>query len=179
ILGDFRETAISDLESDRRLENPSHKGWRLPQDEPYPSPEDGSIGDGEDQDRPAEFVMRAIRARRGQPAFRNALRERYGDRCQITGCPVLDVLEAAHIRPYRTEADNAPDNGLLLRAYLHTLFDLDLLGIEPQTLTIHLHPRVAQAFSLDRQRLGVNGHQLDQSALEARWELFQARLKES
>jgi HNH endonuclease len=35
----------------------------------------------------------------------------------------LDILEAAHISPYRGEEDNHPENGLLLRADLHTLFD--------------------------------------------------------
>jgi hypothetical protein len=31
-------------------------------------------------------------------------------------------------------------NGLLLRADLHTLFDLNFLGIEPDTLTVRVHP---------------------------------------
>lgn len=177
ILGDFRNTAAPNQNSNRILEDRSRNSEVLPQEDAYPSPEDGNIVDDEDQDQSAEFVMRAIRARRGQSAFRNTLRERYGDQCQISGCPILDVLEAAHIRPYRTEADNAPSNGLLLRADLHTLFDLDLLGIKPQDLTIHLHPRVARAYSFDQERLGANGHDLDQAALEYRWENFRDRLK--
>jgi hypothetical protein len=178
ILADFRQTAISDFESGGRLENSSHNRWRLPHDEPYPSPEDGAIGDDIDQGRPDEVVMRAIRARRGQPAFRNALRERYGDRCLVTGCPVLDALEAAHIRPYRTEADNAPDNGLLLRADLHTLFDLDLLGIEPHSLIIRLHPGATPYYAeFDGRCLERHGHTLDQTALEQRWALFRSRLE--
>ena len=32
--------------------------------------------------------------------------------------------------PYRGTKDNHPDNGLLLRADIHTLFDLDMIGID-------------------------------------------------
>ncbi|MEO2018753.1 MAG: HNH endonuclease signature motif containing protein [Fuerstiella sp.] len=54
----------------------------------------------------------------------------------------IAVLEAAHIRPYRRPEDNDVQNGLLLRADIHTLFDLNLLGIEPGTWQIHIHPRI-------------------------------------
>lgn len=47
-----------------------------------------------------EKVLREIRARRGQKQFRDALIEAYEGRCAVTGCDVLDVLEAAHITPY-------------------------------------------------------------------------------
>lgn len=86
------------------------------------------------------LLYRQIRERRGQQQFRNSLRSRYGDRCLITGCEVLDVLEAAHIKPYRREEDNNPENGLLLRADIHTLFDLNLIGIDPNRLSILVHP---------------------------------------
>lgn len=60
-------------------------------------------------------------------------------RCVISGWDIVGLLEAADIRPYRGLADdNEPSNGLLLRCDLHTLFDLDLLGIEPETLTVRL-----------------------------------------
>jgi hypothetical protein len=32
--------------------------------------------------------------------------------------------------------------GLLLRTDLHTLFDLDLVGIHPKTLFVSVHPKV-------------------------------------
>jgi hypothetical protein len=91
------------------------------------------------------LVMRQIKARRGQHLFRNALRDRYGDVCLISGCMMMDVVEAAHIKPYRGELDNHPGNGLLLRADLHTLFDLDLIGIQPAALTVRVHPKAKQA----------------------------------
>jgi hypothetical protein len=83
-----------------------------------------------------ERAFRAIRLRRGQPAFRAALLEAYGRRCAITGCSVVDVLEAAHITPYLGGLTNHVSNGLLLRTDLHTLFDCGLLAIEPKTRTV-------------------------------------------
>jgi len=83
-----------------------------------------------------ERAIRAIRLRRGQPAFRAALLEAYGRRCAITGCAVEDVLEAAHITPYLGDLTNHVTNGLLLRTDLHTLFDCGLLSIEPKTRTV-------------------------------------------
>lgn len=88
----------------------------------------------------SEVIQRLIRARRGRQAFRDSLRRRYGDRCVVTGCRLVDVLEAAHIKPYRGEADDHVENGLLLRADIHTLFDLDLLGFDPKSLIVTLHP---------------------------------------
>ena len=54
------------------------------------------------------------------------------------------MLEVAHIRPYRGENDNNPQNGLLLHADIHTLFDLNLIGIEPVELRVELHPTLAR-----------------------------------
>lgn len=85
--------------------------------------------------------MRAIAVRQGQPAFRRRLLEAYGGVCAVSGCSTSAVLEAAHISPYRGEHTNHVTNGILLRADLHTLFDLGLLCIEPQTYIV----RVANA----------------------------------
>jgi hypothetical protein len=85
------------------------------------------------------MILRAIRARRGQSKFRNGLIGKHGARCMISDCPTMEIVEAAHIWPYRGEADNALTNGLLLRSDLHTLYDLDLIGIDPN-LNVHVAP---------------------------------------
>jgi len=124
-----------------------------------------------------ESVQRQIRARRGQQKFRDQLRWRYGNRCAVTGCAVLDILEAAHIIPYRGADDNNVENGLLLRTDIHTLFDLDLLGIEPEGLRLVLHPRLVHDphyADLDGRLLNCaaeNGPSL--AALRVRFEEFQ------
>lgn len=123
-------------------------------------------------------LNRQIRARRGQAAFRQALRERFNDTCLVTRCKLADLLEAAHISPYRGEKDHHPSNGLLLRADIHTLFDLDLLGIDPATLQVHLHPKL-QGLGYDAfasQVLACQANLLSREALESRWSLFQANL---
>lgn len=89
-----------------------------------------------------EKVLREIRARRGQKQFRDALIEAYAARCAITGCEVLDVLEAAHVTPYLGPETNHVTNGLLLRADLHTLFDTQLVAVDPETLKVLVSPRI-------------------------------------
>jgi len=85
-------------------------------------------------------VLATIVRRQGQGAFRSALLEAYGRRCAMTGCAVADVLEAAHVYPYQGDFTNAPTNGLLLRSDVHTLFDLYLISVEPQTLRVKTAP---------------------------------------
>ena len=69
---------------------------------------------------------REITVRRGQKKFRKALFAAYRNRCAVTGSSVYFVLEAAHIDRYFGDHSNHVTNGLLLRADLHTLFDLQL-----------------------------------------------------
>ena len=45
-----------------------------------------------------------------------------------------------------TDSSNRTDNGLLLRTDIHTLFDLDLIGIEPERLQLKLHPALAREY---------------------------------
>lgn len=138
---------------------------------------DGANYSPQEGDR-RQVVERQIRERRGQQYFRDVLRERYGDRCLVTGCEVLAVLEAAHIKPYQGEDDNHPDNGLLLRADIHTLFDLDLIGIEPDGLQLELHPCLAKEYgNLTGKTIGCpHKHRPSRDALKPRYERFQQRL---
>jgi len=138
--------------------------------------EDGYAPDGHDA---RQVIARQIRARRGQAAFRQALRNRFDDTCVVTGCRLPDLLEAAHIAPYRGEKDHHLSNGLLLRTDIHTLFDLDLLGIEPDTFQVRTHPRLKglEYASLDGKRLACQAETLSRPALEQRWRRFQQGLK--
>ena len=63
-------------------------------------------------------------------------------KCMITGCAISEVIEAAHISPFRGLDDDHVQNGLLLRADIHTLFDLHLFGVNPDTLAVEWHPRL-------------------------------------
>lgn len=80
-------------------------------------------------------IMAAIHRRQGQGAFRRAVLAAYGGRCALSECPVEAVLEAAHVYPYLGPKTNNVTNGLLLRADLHTLFDLGRIAIDTATMT--------------------------------------------
>lgn len=85
-----------------------------------------------------ERKLREIVQRRGQPKFRSSLVDAYNGRCAVTGCDAVDALEAAHITPYLGPESNHVTNGLLMRADIHTLFDLNLIRIHPDSLQIEI-----------------------------------------
>ena len=90
-----------------------------------------------------ERELRAVVLRRGQPGFRAKLLQAYRHRCAVTGCAVVDVLEAAHIVPYRGDHTQRVDNGLLLRTDIHTLFDLGRLWIDAE-MKVRVCPSLLQ-----------------------------------
>jgi len=144
-----------------------------------PRPKGLQPDDGNDEYQPGDedsrrIVERQIRERRGQTEFRLALLKRYNRKCMISGCGIVDVLEAAHIKPYRGASDNNAANGLLLRADLHTLFDLDLIGIGPKTLRVRLHASLKQSEygMFDGKRLQCGQLAPAQAALKVRWRQF-------
>jgi putative restriction endonuclease len=89
-------------------------------------------------------IWTQIVQRQGQGAFRKKILNAYSGRCCISGAQSQWVLDAAHILPYGGSATNHVRNGLLLRTDLHALFDLSLLGIEPQSLTVHIHSLISE-----------------------------------
>jgi predicted restriction endonuclease len=124
-----------------------------------------------------EKKLRGIVERRGQPDFRNKLIAAYGGRCAVTGCDAVAALEAAHIVPYAGPQSNHVTNGLLLRADIHTLFDLDLIGIEPNSLTISVAPAIKTTVyaELDGKKLVLPVNAADipnHEALAQRWGEF-------
>lgn len=83
-------------------------------------------------------IAREISVRQGQPKFRKDLLKAYDYQCAISGCEIQSILEAAHILPYKGKETNHVQNGILLRADLHTLFDLQLISIDSETYTIDI-----------------------------------------
>lgn len=85
-------------------------------------------------------VWAQIRLRRGQRKFRQGLLLAYEGRCAATGCSVEAALEAAHVTPYSQDAVYEVTDGVLLRADVHTLFDLHLISVDPETYTVRVAP---------------------------------------
>jgi putative restriction endonuclease len=131
--------------------------------------------DSDDQRRRAQ---RELAVRQGQPQFRKALQLAYGPRCMISRCELMGLVDAAHISPHRGTKDNHPGNGLLLRTDLHTLFDLDLLGIDPESMTVRMSSSAAAAgysYLDGAQLVTPEGIRPSVRALEARWRRFLLR----
>lgn len=79
---------------------------------------------------PADYAFGKRKARPGQGRFRRRLLEAYEGACCVTNETTSEVLEAAHIEPYVNEESDHVQNGILLRADLHDLFDAGLLTID-------------------------------------------------
>lgn len=120
---------------------------------------------------------RLIAQRQGQPQFRAELLAAYGSRCAITGCMTVEVLEAAHLLPYRGPHTNVVTNGLPLRADVHTLLDLQLIAIEPTTRKVvgskHLPSDPYLAFIGEPLREPFRvANRPDTQVLESLWQEF-------
>lgn len=130
-----------------------------------------------------ERVWRSILERRGQADFREQLLRAYSHRCCMTGCSAVDVLEAAHIVPHAAGGAVSLANGLLLRADIHTLFDLDLIGVDAWG-KIRVSRRVTdKAYrDLDGRLLAIphggNAAQPDRVSLAERLERLRAKERE-
>ena len=83
-----------------------------------------------------QAVIDTIIKRRGHPNFRHTLLEAYDCRCAITNFNSVETLEAVCIVPFRGKFTHHPSNGLLLRADIHTLFDLGKIAIDTGTMTV-------------------------------------------
>lgn len=104
--------------------------------------EQGGAFDVQNIEDARKRVLAGIVRRQGQPAFRKTLIDAYDGACAITGCSLTAILEAAHVHPYRGDHTNVVSNGLLLRTDIHTLFDLRLIAIDPDTLTVLVSPEL-------------------------------------
>ena len=131
-----------------------------------------SVADGR------ERTMASILRRQGQQVFRRKLLSAYNAQCAVTRCQSLWVLEAAHISPYRGVKTNVVSNGLLLRADIHTLFDLALLSIDPARMRIRVSSRITETLyvALDGTTLALPARESvrpSMAAIEEHYSLFQ------
>ncbi|MFB2877205.1 pentapeptide repeat-containing protein [Floridanema aerugineum] len=126
-------------------------------------------------------IIESIARRQGQTKFRQNLLEAYENCCAISGCHVKEALEAAHIIPYSETENNHPSNGLLLRADIHTLFDLYLVAINPETMTVHFASSLLPAYKdFDKQLLRLPKNKdfhPKKDALEWRWKQYIPQVK--
>ncbi|MFI2334146.1 HNH endonuclease [Nocardia rhamnosiphila] len=86
--------------------------------------------------------MVTARARYGQDKFRDAVLQRDGLVCAITGRCHPAALEAAHLRKFADHGEHLPEEGLPLRADVHKLFDAGLIAIDPTTMEVAVSPQL-------------------------------------
>lgn len=104
----------------------------------------------------AEYLTRA---RIGQGSFRVLVTDAYSRRCAMTGEKTLPVLEAAHIQAYSESGPHATNNGLLLRADLHRLFDRHYITITPE-LRVEVSKRIHEEFENGKDYYKLHGKDL-------------------
>jgi hypothetical protein len=108
-----------------------------------------------------------------QGKFRDDLFDLYHGKCLLTSCTVKEALEAAHVLPHNGDpVRDRPDNGLLLRRDLHTMFDAMLWSIDPKTNKIRLARRLSDR-SYGALEGKVTDHHVDQDALLFHFTQFQ------
>ncbi|MGE4534337.1 HNH endonuclease [Halomonas sp.] len=133
------------------------------------------------------YIIREAKTRVHQAEFRARVMLAYSNRCAMTGLPVPQLLEAAHIIPDTYQDSTAEvSNGISLSRLHHRAYDADLIGIDPD-YRIHLNddllstqdgPLLESMKQLDGQRITIPRHARDkpsQEALEIRYQRFLAR----
>jgi putative restriction endonuclease len=97
-----------------------------------------------------------VRPRLGQGTFRVAVIDAYGRTCAVTGEHSLPALEAAHIRAYTSAGPHEVNNGLLLRADFHRLFDQGYLTVSPD-YRLEVSPRLRLDYQNGRSYYPFHG----------------------
>lgn len=81
-----------------------------------------------------EFERKRVQSSRisrpNQASFRKAVL-RACERCIITNVTMPEILEAAHIKPFKYRGEDTVANGFAMRTDIHTLFDAGHLRISP------------------------------------------------
>ncbi|MFE8033569.1 HNH endonuclease [Thiohalocapsa marina] len=98
-----------------------------------------------------------------QAEFRELVLGAYDRRCAVSGLPIPDLLEAAHIIPDRN-VRGRPEitNGLCLSTIHHRAYDANLLGIDPDG-RIHVAEAVLSQHdgpTLEAALKGMHGRQI-------------------
>lgn len=101
-------------------------------------PKDESLSKALEQIRISEVASEVERkriqtrtVRPNQAAFRKAVLKAC-ERCIITNVMMPEILEAAHIKPFKYNGEDTVENGFAMRVDIHTLFDAGHLRISPE-----------------------------------------------
>ncbi len=94
------------------------------------------------QDIESRYLVRETKVRLHQASFREAVLGAYYHKCAVTGLPIPQLLEAAHIIPDSKIGDvQTVRNGVALSRLHHKAYDANLIGIDPD-YKIHVSQRI-------------------------------------
>jgi putative restriction endonuclease len=113
----------------------------------------------------ADVLAGAVRERRRDPRWRDAVLQAWDRQCafcgfdgQILGTTV--GIDAAHVRWFAYDGPDDLDNGLALCVLHHQLFDRGALGLD-DTLQVHVSASYTSRTTSGRSLYALHGHRLD------------------
>ncbi|HEF0064738.1 TPA: HNH endonuclease [Citrobacter pasteurii] len=121
--------------------------------------------------RVAEVFQRDPRA---QSVFRKLVLENFGERCAVTGKHLNGVLEAAHIEGAALDGCYNASTGVLLSPTFHKLYDRHMMGINPETMTVHFAPGIEWEEYEGKVIMPLR-YRLDKDRLATRWKQFEGK----
>ncbi len=134
------------------------------------SPETNTISNTTDTTEEQTKVYYERIPRKDQERFRANLLKKYNNTCMITECTIVETLDAAHIIPFVNSQDDTLENGLLLRADLHRLFDAYLMAIDPATGEVHFKDKSEHYNKYDQKTVDIS--KASQINLTAHWQKY-------
>ncbi len=87
------------------------------------------------------YASRTIKQRLHQALFREKVISAYNGKCAISGMPMPQLLDAAHIKPDKDQGLPIVSNGIPLTKIHHAAFDANLIGIDPD-YRLHLSEKL-------------------------------------
>lgn len=109
-------------------------------------------------------------ARPNQAAFRKKVLAAC-QRCVITNVTMPEILEAAHIKPFKYKGEDTIANGFAMRTDIHTLFDTGHLRISPEGV-VELSQRARMDYGAAIPPRIVIPDFTDREFLRWRWENY-------
>lgn len=115
-------------------------------------------------------VRQASNARPNQANFRREVLKACGH-CVISGAEMPEILEAAHIKPFKYNGEDTVANGFAMRVDIHTLFDTGHLRISPDG-DIELSPKARNDYGTSLPRRIFLPDFTNREFLRWRWENY-------
>lgn len=127
----------------------------------------------------AEGILRLVKTRgHAQVVFRLALMSAYDEECAFCGFSFPEALEAAHIVPWSSATINqriSPQNGILLCANHHRLFDSKYISVNNEHIIEYWDPKGEDGSYSKADKnasISLHGKKLKLPENKAHWPLF-------